>query len=263
MESLFFFPFYYVYIYKSFYYQTLRERLVEIIPEKQEEVKKFKKEYGSKVLGEVTVDQAYGGMRGVKGLVWEGSVLDAEEGIRFRGLTIPECQKVLPSAIEGGEPLPESLFWLLVTGEVPTKEEVQQLSAEWAARGNLPEFVEDLLDRCPKTLHPMSQFSLAVNALQHDSHFAKSYSNGIHKSKYWEPTYEDTMDLIAKLPKVAARIYRNVYHDGKIGELELDKDYSYNFSKLLGYEDKEFIELMRLYLFLHSDHEGGNASAHT
>ncbi|CAO3632901.1 unnamed protein product [Cunninghamella blakesleeana] len=243
--------------------KTLRERLVEIIPEKQEEVKKFKKEYGNKVLGEVTVDQAYGGMRGVKGLVWEGSVLDAEEGIRFRGKTIPECQKVLPSAIEGGEPLPESLFWLLVTGEVPTKEEVQQLSAEWAARGNLPEFVEDLLDRCPKTLHPMSQFSLAINALQHDSQFAKSYSNGIHKSKYWEPTYEDTMDLIAKLPKVAARIYRNVYHDGKIGELELDKDYSYNFSKLLGYDDKEFIELMRLYLFLHSDHEGGNASAHT
>ncbi|CAO3630963.1 unnamed protein product [Cunninghamella echinulata] len=189
---------------------------------------------------------------------------NAEEGIRFRGLTIPECQKVLPSAIEGGEPLPESLFWLLVTGEVPTAEQVKGLSAEWAARGDLPEFVEDLIDRCPKTLHPMSQFSLAINALQHDSHFAKAYSQGIHKSKYWEPTYEDTMDLIAKLPKVAARIYRNVYKDGKVGSLELDKDYSYNFSKLLGYEqDKEFVELMRLYLFLHSDHEGGNASAHT
>jgi hypothetical protein len=52
------------------------------------------------------------------GLVWEGSVLDAEEGIRFRGKTIPECQKVLPKAPGGGEPLPEGLFWLLLTNKV-------------------------------------------------------------------------------------------------------------------------------------------------
>ncbi|KAL0095085.1 citrate synthase [Phycomyces blakesleeanus] len=244
--------------------QTLKERLAELIPQKQEEVKAFKKEYGNKVLGEVTVDQAYGGMRGIKGLVWEGSVLDAEEGIRFRGLTIPECQQVLPAAEGGAEPLPESLFWLLVTGEVPTAEQVKGLSAEWAARSDLPEFVEEIIDRCPKTLHPMSQFSVAVNALQHDSQFAKAYSQGIHKSKYWDTTFEDTMDLIAKLPKVAARIYRNVYADGKMASIDADKDYSYNFSKLLGFEgNKDFVELMRLYLTIHSDHEGGNVSAHT
>ncbi|KAI9021010.1 citrate synthase [Phycomyces nitens] len=244
--------------------QSLKERLAELIPQKQEEVKAFKKEYGNKVLGEVTVDQAYGGMRGIKGLVWEGSVLDAEEGIRFRGLTIPECQDVLPAAEGGSEPLPESLFWLLVTGEVPTPEQVKGLSAEWAARSDLPEFVEEIIDRCPKTLHPMSQFSVAVNALQHDSQFAKAYSQGIHKSKYWDTTFEDTMDLIAKLPKVAARIYRNVYADGKMASIDADKDYSYNFSKLLGFEsNKDFVELMRLYLTIHSDHEGGNVSAHT
>ncbi|KAI9485584.1 MAG: citrate synthase [Benjaminiella poitrasii] len=244
--------------------KSLKERLSEIIPEKQAEVKAFKKEYGSKTLGEVTVDQMYGGMRGIKGLVWEGSVLDAEEGIRFRGLTIPECQDVLPKAQEGGEPLPEGLFWLLVTGEVPTKEQVDQLSAEWAARSAIPEFVEEIIDRCPKTLHPMSQFSIAVNALQHDSQFAKAYSEGIHKSQYWDPTFEDTMDLIAKLPNIAARIYRNVYKDGKLPAIENNKDYSYNFAKLLGFEEnKDFVELMRLYLTIHSDHEGGNVSAHT
>lgn len=242
----------------------MKERLAELIPEKQAEVKAFKKEYGSKVLGEVTVDQAYGGMRGIKGLVWEGSVLDAEEGIRFRGLTIPDCQKALPAAHEGGEPLPESLFWLLVTGEIPSPEQVKSLSAEWAARAPLPEFVEEIIDRCPKTLHPMSQFAIAVNALQHDSHFAKAYTAGIHKSQYWDSTFEDTMDLIAKLPNVAARIYRNLYKDGKMPAIEGDKDYSYNFSKLLGFEDnKDFVELMRLYLTIHSDHEGGNVSAHT
>lgn len=235
-----------------------------MIPEKQAEVKEFRKAYGNKALGEVTVDQAYGGMRGIKGLIWEGSVLDPEEGIRFRGLTIPECQQQLPKAHEGGEPLPEGLYWLLLTGEVPTAEQVKGVSAEWAARSAIPSFVEELIDRCPKTLHPMSQFSLAINALQHESHFAKAYAEGIHKSNYWDPIFEDTMDLIAKLPNIAGRIYRNVYKDGKVASIDMDKDYSYNLAKVLGFSDNsEFVDLMRLYLTIHSDHEGGNVSAHT
>lgn len=206
----------------------------------------------------------YGGMRGVKGLVWEGSVLDAEEGIRFRGLTIPEAQKALPKAPGGQEPLPEGLFWLLVTGEVPTDEQVKGLSAEWNARGELPEFVKELIDRCPNTLHPMTQFSIAVNALNHDSAFAKSYAQGINKKDYWQPTYEDAMDLIAKLPAIAGRIFRNVYADGKMPAIDASKDYSANLSTYLGFGDnKEFVDLMRLYITIHSDHEGGNVSAHT
>lgn len=92
-------------------------------------------------------------------------MLSIEEGIRFRGKTIPECQEILPKAPGGSEPLPEGLFWLLVTGEVPTQEQVTELSRDWAARGAIPEFVEEILDRCPPTLHPMSQFSLAVTAV--------------------------------------------------------------------------------------------------
>ena len=88
-----------------------------------------------------------------------------EEGIRFRGKSIPECQELLPKAPGGSEPLPEALFWLLVTGEVPTQEQVVGLSRDWAARAAIPDFVEEILDRCPPTLHPMSQFSLAVTAV--------------------------------------------------------------------------------------------------
>lgn len=90
----------------------------------------------------------------------------ADEGIRFRGKTIPECQQLLPKAPGGSEPLPEGLFWLLVTGEIPTQEQVTALSKDWAARSAIPEFVEEILERCPPTLHPMSQFSLAVTAVQ-------------------------------------------------------------------------------------------------
>ncbi|KAF9580860.1 citrate (Si)-synthase [Lunasporangiospora selenospora] len=245
--------------------QGLKDRLRELIPEKREEVKKVKAEFGDKVLGETTVDMAYGGMRGIKGLIWEGSVLDANEGIRFRGLTIPDCQKALPSAEGGEEPLPEGLFWLLVTGEVPTTEQVRGLSAEWAARAELPSFVEELLDRCPTSLHPMSQLSLAVTALQHDSQFAKAYQEGVHKNDYWDTTYEDSMDLIAKLPNIAGRIYQNVFKNkGKVAAINPNLDYSANLANLLGFGDnKTFVELMRLYLTIHSDHEGGNVSAHT
>lgn len=118
----------------------------------------------------------YGGMRGIRALVTETSVLDADEGIRFRGLSIPECQKVLPKADGGEEPLPEGLFWLLCTGDVPTKAQVKAISQEWANRAALPQHVVTMLNNMPNTLHPMSQFSAAVTALNHDSKYAKAYS---------------------------------------------------------------------------------------
>ena len=243
----------------------LKERLRELVPVKQEQVKKVRQEHGSKPLGTVTVDMAYGGMRGIKGLVWETSLLDADEGIRFRNMTIPECQKVLPKAEGGQEPLPEGLFWLLLTGEVPTTDQVRSVSREWAARAHIPAFVEKLIDQCPKSMHPMSQLSLACLALQHDSAFAKAYHQGVHKSTYWDYVYEDSMDLIAKLPVVASRIYRNVYKDGKmLTTFDKNMDWSYNFAAMLGFDKNEqFVELMRLYMTIHSDHEGGNVSAHT
>uniref|UniRef100_A0A0K8TSU1 Citrate synthase n=1 Tax=Tabanus bromius TaxID=304241 RepID=A0A0K8TSU1_TABBR len=243
---------------------NLREVLAAKIPKEQERVKSFRKEHGATKVGEVTVDMMYGGMRGIKGLVCETSVLDPEEGIRFRGLSIPECQKVLPKADGGEEPLPEGLFWLLLTGDVPSKNQVKALSAEWADRAALPQHVVTMLNNMPTTLHPMSQLSCAVTALNHDSKFAKAYSEGVHKTKYWEYVYEDSMDLIAKLPVVAATIYRNTYKGGK-GSVCIEKnlDWSANFTKMLGYDNAQFTELMRLYLTIHSDHEGGNVSAHT
>ncbi|KAL7663199.1 Citrate synthase [[Candida] zeylanoides] len=243
---------------------TLKARLEAILPEKAEEVKQLKKEHGKTVIGEVLLEQAYGGMRGIKGLVWEGSVLDPIEGIRFRGRTIPDIQKELPKAAGGSEPLPEALFWLLLTGEVPSETQVKAFSEELAARSALPKHVEELIDRSPSHLHPMAQFSIAVTALESESQFAKAYAKGVHKSEYWKHTYEDSIELLAKLPNIAARIYRNVFHDGKLAAVDPKLDYGANLANLLGFgENKEFLELMRLYLTIHSDHEGGNVSAHT
>jgi len=240
----------------------LKSALAEKIPAVQEEVKAFRKQHGNTKIGEITVDSLYGGMR-MKGLVTETSVLDADEGIRFRGYTIPECQELLPKAPGGQEPLPEGLFWLLVTGDIPTEEQVRGLSKDWASRAELPSHVVAMLNNFPSNLHPMAQFSAAMAALHSESKFSKAYADGVHKSKYWDTTFEDSMDLIAKLPVVAATIYNNLYRDGAAPcPIDVDKDWSYNFTEMIGHQDPMFTELMRLYLTIHSDHEGGNVSAH-
>jgi len=241
----------------------LKNILAKQIPQKNAEIKAIKEKYGEKLLGTCTVSQAYGGMRSVKSMIYETSLLDPEEGIRFRGLSIPECQQKLPKAPGGNEPLPEGLLWLLLTGEVPTNAQVAELTQDLNARSQVPDWVFTLIKSLPKDLHPMSQFSLAVNALQKDSLFAKAYQDGVPKGKYWETTYEDSLNLIAKLPNVASAIYKNVYKDGKLVSTDPKLDWGANFAKQLGYNDPKFLELMRLYLTIHSDHEGGNVSAHT
>ncbi|GJN19261.1 hypothetical protein PR202_gb06516 [Eleusine coracana subsp. coracana] len=137
----------------------------------QDRLKKLKSEHGKVQLGNISVDMVLGGMRGMTGMLWETSLLDPEEGIRFRGLSIPECQKVLPAAIKDGEPLPEGLLWLLLTGKVPTKEQVDALSKELLSRSKVPDHVYAAIDALPSSAHPMTQFTTGVMALQ-VSHFS-------------------------------------------------------------------------------------------
>ncbi|GLV35020.1 knockdown [Carabus blaptoides fortunei] len=242
----------------------LKGLLASKITKKQEKIKKFRKEYGDKVIGEITINMMYGGMRGIKGLVCETSFLDPEEGIRFRGLTIPECQEKLPKVHGGEEPLPEGLFWLLLTGEIPTESQVRWMSEQLAERSDIPAYITVLLNDFPASMHPMTQLSCAITALNHDSKFARAYAKGVNKTTYWEYVYEDSLDLIAKLTPIAAIIYRNIYKNrSPICQIDKKKDWSYNFGRMLGFDDPAFIELIRLYLTIHCDHEGGNVSAHT
>ena len=247
--------------------KSLRDTLEAQIPLKQAALKKLKAEYGHMSLGNVTVEQCIGGGRDVKCMYYETSLLDAHEGIRFRGHSIPELQQLLPT-FKGpggqGEPLPEALLWLLLTSEIPTVEQTRQLTAELRARSALPAHVEPLIRGFPKGMHPMTQFSVALAACQTESKFAKAYASGVHKSKYWETTLEDVLDVVAKLPEIAALIYRCSFADGVVRvDNSPDLDYSARFCRMLGYDQPDFDELMRLYLTIHTDHEGGNASAHT
>lgn len=237
--------------------------MAELIPEKIEEIKSIRAKNGNRLIGECTVDQAYMGMRGVKSLVTETSLLDPEEGIRFRGLSIPEARDQLPKAEGGQEPLPEALLWLLLTGEVPTKQQTDALSQDLLARAGLPSHVCEMIDNFPASVHPMSQFAASVAALNTKSEFVLAYESGVKKTKYWESIYEDSLNLIANLPEIASRIYQKTYKNGKYVEKNTALDYGANFARQLGLDDPMFDELLRLYLVIHSDHEGGNVSAHT
>lgn len=226
-------------------------------------IKDFLKEHGAKKIGEVQLSQIYQGMRGITGMVYETSLLDANEGIRFRGFSIPELQEKLPKAKGGKEPLPEGLFYLLLTGELPTDADVAELSADWRKRAKVPAHVFKTIDALPKDTHPMTQFVTGIMAMQTDSVFAKKYAEGVNKKDYWSFVYEDVMNLIARLPEVAAYVYRRKYHDGKTIAPAADLDWAANFAHMLGFDKPGFAELMRLYLTIHADHEGGNVSAHT
>ncbi|KAF8654237.1 hypothetical protein AX16_003758 [Volvariella volvacea WC 439] len=222
-------------------------------------------EHGQAVVGDVKIENIIGGMRGLKAMLWEASVLDPNEGIRFHGLSIPDCQKVLPPAPGGKEIIAESMLWLLMTGQVPTVEQTRELSRELAEKGELPEYVEKIIDGLPQNLHPMTQLGIGVAALNRESQFQAAYEKGIKKSEYWTHTLEDCINLIAKLPALAARIYRNAYKPGsEIPAIDKDLDLVGNYSRQLGYGNNHALtEYLRLYIALHGDHEGGNASAHT
>ena len=240
----------------------LKKKFFEQTSTLKGEIRSLLKEYGDVKVDEVTLSQVFGGARSIKMMIWEPSSLDPVEGIRFRGYSIPELRELLPKGSCGEEPLPEGLFWLLMTGEIPTEEDVKWVTGQWASRSHVPDYVFQTLDALPKDTHPMTQFVIAITALQNDSIFARRYAEGFDKSEYWDPSYEDTMNLIARLPRVAAYIYRRSFHDDVHIHPDVSLDWSANFAHMLGFPDADFQKLMRLYLTIHADHEGGNASAH-
>ena len=226
------------------------------------EIKSIIEQHGNMKVEDVTLAQVYQGMRGITGLVTETSLLDSNEGIRFRGFSRPELREKLPKVEGGNEPLPEGLFYLMLTGEVPNQENVEHISATWARRSHVPNHVFDVIEAFPVSAHPMTQFTAAVMALQTESKFAKAYAEGISKKEHWSYVYEDAMTLIARLPRIAAYIYRRKYKNGEHIQPDGMMDWSANFAHMMGYDDESFKELMRLYMVIHADHEGGNVSAH-
>lgn len=241
----------------------LKKIFIERALPKAEIVKTLKNEHGNMVIGEVTIAQVLSGMKGVVSLLTCTSKLDPEEGIRFRGYTIPELQNSLPKINPEGEPIPEGLFYLMLMDELPTEEDVLYVQNEWTKRAHIPKHVFDVIDALPRDTHPMNQFVAGIVAMAGSSKFMKAYESGISKSDYWDSTYEGVMDLIARIPRIAAYVYRHAYHNDQQIEPDPELDWAGNLAHMMGYDSEEVKRLMRLYMVIHADHEGGNVSAHT
>lgn len=233
----------------------LKEKLASQIPNLTEKVRNLAKQSGKKKVSEVTVEQVLGGMRGVKSLICDTSEVALDKGLIIRGIPVLELTGKWP----------EEILWLLMTGELPDKTELKDLQDDLKKRSEVPEYIWSLLKAFPPDAHPMSMFTSLITAMQRESKFFREYEKGLKKDKYWEYTLEDSLDMIAKLPAIAAGVYRTRFQKGPVIKSNPDLDWGANYAYMLGVNNNttDWYDLMRLYMTLHSDHESGNVSAFT
>jgi len=240
----------------------MKEVLRQKIDEHRPRTVRLLKEYADTEISKVTIGQAIGGARGVRCLVTDVSYLDPFEGIRFRGRTIPETFEALPKVPGKEYPYVEGFFYYMMTSEIPTMEETLEVVEEFKKRRLLPDYVKGILRAMPKDTHPMTMFSAGILAMQRESVFVEKYNEGMSKFDYWEPMLEDVLNLLPKLPPLAAFIYRLKYKDDDQIADNPELDMGGNFAHQMGI-DAPYDDVARMYFILHSDHESGNVSAHT
>lgn len=239
--------------------ETLRQKLDEFRPR----TTRLAKEFGKVKIDEVTIEQCIGGARDIRCLVTDISYLDPQEGIRFRGKTIPETFACLPKAPGSDYPTVEAFWYFLLTGDVPSQAQVGEVLAEWKTRQVVPQYVFDLIRTMPRDSHPMNMLSIGIAAMQRDSKFAAYYNSGkFNKAHAWEYVYEDGCDIVARIPVIAAFIYNLKYRDDKQTPVDPRLDMGANFAQMIG-QSEAYKDVARMYFILHSDHESGNVSAHT
>jgi len=234
---------------------VLKEKMAQLVDGYRDELKKVGDEVGANEVSKVTASQVIGGMRGILALLCDTSEVHPDRGLIVRGIPISELT----------DRVPEEIFYLLLTGQLPGKEELAGLQEEIRTRAKVPDYVWKVLEAMPSDSHPMAMFNTAILCMERESVFRKRYRAGMAKSDYWEPMLEDSLTLLARLPEVAAGVYR--LHTGRGERIPYDPklDWSQNYARMLGLPDPkgEFADLIRLYLVLHCDHESGNVSAFT
>jgi len=241
----------------------IHDKIEAQLPAWRERVARLIRDHGDSIVGQVSVEQIFRGIRDVQIQVSDISYVDPQEGIRLRGYTIKELLDLLPKAPGTTVPLAGGIYYLLLVDELPTYENAMEVEAEWKRRSRVPIYVYDLIRVMPACAHPMTMFSQAILALNCESVFAERYNDGMQKSEYWKATLEDSLNLTAKLPYIAAFIYNLRYRGGRPVRPDPDLDWSANFANMLVPGNAEYQDLMRLFIMLHSDHEGANVSAHT
>ena len=231
----------------------LKQELRKQIPKVQNEIKQLIIDKGDEKISDVTVAQAFSGLRGIKAFVCDTSSVSADKGLIIRGIPLLEITHILP----------EEVFFLLLTGRLPSKYELIDLKKDFSSQLEVPDYVWRVLSEMPDDAHPMTLFNTGILAMQNESVFRKKYDDGMPKTEFWEAILEDGIRLLAKLPTLGAGIYRMRFNKGDRIAPDPNQDWSGNFVHMIGLPDDtgDFHKLMQLYFMLHCDHEGGNVSA--
>ncbi|KPJ50946.1 type I citrate synthase [candidate division TA06 bacterium DG_26] len=233
----------------------LQERLAEQIPELRNEIRSLVADNADKAVSEVTVKQLYGGVRGVRCLICDTSIVEPDKGLVIRKIPIADLT----------EKLPEEVLYLLLTGELPDNQALRSLQKDLKRYSQVPEYVWKVLESMPPDSHPMCMLSTGILVMEKESVFRARYDEGQKKEDFWISTLEDALTVIARLPEIAAGIYRMRFDKGPRIQPDPNLDWAANYAHMLGLSDSEgnFARLMRLYMVLHCDHESGNVSANT
>jgi citrate synthase len=232
---------------------VLAKKLEEAIPRLREERKALLEQRAGDVVSEVTVAQVVGGMRGVPGLVCDTSVVDPEKGLIIRGIPVAQL----------ADRLPEEVYYLLLTGELPDAGALTNLQSELGKRAEVSETVWRVLDAMPADAHPMTMLSTALMAMESHSTFRRRYEKGMQRDDHWQAALDDSLTILAVLPELAAGIYRKRYGVGARIPRNPAIGWAANLAHMLGSNDERFRDYIRLATVVQSDHEGGHASALT
>ena len=235
--------------------KLITAKMAEIADTLRSERKQMAKQHEETKIGEITAGQVLGGIRGVPALICDTSTVNADEGLRIRNIPILELTKAQP----------EDIFFLLCTGSFPNDNERTELHELFTQNSSVPYYVWNVLEAMPRDSHPMVMLSTAILVMERESRFRAAYDTGKGKDKLWQFMLEDAFLLLSRITTIAAAIYRMRFDKGERIAPRTDLDWGANFAYMLGLPDNNsrFTELIRMYLVLHSDHEGGNVSAFT
>lgn len=241
----------------------LEDRIEANVNVWRERMNRLIKEHGDYVISDVTVAQICSGIRGVPIQISDISYVDPDHGLRYRTYSIDEVLKLLPIDPNHIYPKTGAIYYLLMENELPTKAQAEEVENEWRKRAAVPEYVYKVIDSFPDSSSAMAMFSAGILSMSGDSKFSKAYAEGMRKEDYWKVMLDDSLDLTARAPRIAAYIYNKKYHGGRKIEPDESLDLAGNFAHMLGNDDPMYAELIRLFLLLHMDHENANVSAHT
>jgi citrate synthase len=233
----------------------LQQKLAEKMPQWREEQQALLQQYRDKVISEVRLSQLMRGMRGVTAVICDTSYVDAQEGLLIRDIPLKSLLHLQP----------EEMFYLLCTGELPDKAALNSLQVALMERATVPAEVWKVLEALPEGLHPMTMLSIAMLTMRSHSHLDAAIAKGVDKQRHWEAMLEDALNVLARLPVIAAWIYRVALLKKPPIVQSRQKGITERYAEMLGfdYRDQRFCDFLRQFILVHSDHEGANASVLT